>query len=60
MYPPKWLAEHTAAEYLEVGITYDILNAKINDVLYPGIPEAAKEHILAQKDILQTLSSPSP
>lgn len=38
-YSPKWLTEHTAAEYREVGITYELLTAKLDDVLFPCTAE---------------------
>lgn len=38
-YSPKWLTEHTAEDYREVGITYDLLTAKLDDVLEPCTAE---------------------
>lgn len=55
VYPPKWLAEHTAEEYLAVGITYDILNAKLDDVLYDHLPDTPRQHILAQLEALKNM-----
>lgn len=46
-YSPKWLTEHTAAEYREVGITYDLLMAKLNNIL--GLCTASEQaHIRTQ------------
>lgn len=38
-YPPKWMVQHTAEDYREVGITYDLLTAKLDDVLEPCTAE---------------------
>lgn len=35
VYSPKWMTEHTAAEYAAEGITYEILTAEFEDLLVP-------------------------
>ena len=46
-FPPQWLATHTAEEYREVGITYEILNAKLADVFSVCSAEV-QQHIRTQ------------
>lgn len=38
-YSPQWMVEHKAEEYLEVGITHDILTAEFEQLLVPCTEE---------------------
>lgn len=51
-YSPKWMTEHTAEDYREAGITYDILAAKLDDLLTPCTTEQ-QAHIRTQCEALK-------
>lgn len=53
-YPPKWMVQHTAQEYLEAGITYEILSSELEDLLKP-CTEDQKIYICEQWELLREL-----
>ncbi len=53
-YSPYWMVEHTAEEYLEVGITYEILKEEFESLLVPCNKEQ-KEYLNKQLEALEKL-----
>ena len=47
-FSPQWLATHTADEYREVGITYELINAELMDILSVCPTDVERDHIRAQ------------
>ena len=54
VYEPRWMVEHTAEEYLEVGITYEILKEEFESLLVPCNKEQ-KEYLNKQLEALEKL-----
>ena len=54
VYEPRWMVEHTAEEYLEVGITYEILKEEFESLLVP-CNEEQKEYLNKQLEALEKL-----
>ena len=55
-YSPQWMVEHKAEEYLEVGITHDILTAEFEELLVP-CTEEQRAHLRAQLKELEELNN---
>ncbi len=52
VYSPKWMTEHTAAEYAAEGITYEILTAEFEDLLVP-CNEEQRAYLRAQYEAMK-------
>lgn len=54
-YTPKWLAEHTAEEYLAVGITVEQVDAAYRAFIPETAPPEAVQHIFEQLQRMKTV-----